>query len=378
MTQAVDAIRTHPLAGTTRRTGANAHAAGAGFDAMLSLLGEPAGGIGPGPETIESAIEAQAADPDATDLDDMAAEEMRSPTQTPEHLKPTRTRPQAERAPTGRSRSDATAPQARPAPPPQPHAFAPAAPTQRTRPAPAVARPAAGAKPASAGSRAKAAAPFPAVEQAAARTAAPAAARGVATGGVRSVGAVTSAPGAGKGLLAKLADRQKPPILRATKEELPAQVSRALARVVSEGGGRITLRLHPQALGEVRVDVQMRRGVTSARLSTETDEARDLLKHGLDTLRTALERRGVSVERLEVIGPGDEQSPRTDADAGGHGDHPAGTGESSGRGRSAARTDAPAEPGAGDGQAAERAARSIMGPPVRTDADGVVRIDAVA
>ncbi|MBX3322832.1 MAG: flagellar hook-length control protein FliK [Phycisphaeraceae bacterium] len=90
------------------------------------------------------------------------------------------------------------------------------------------------------------------------------------------------------------------PMLRVDQQQLPSQVARALARVMSTGGGSMTLRLNPQSLGDVRVEISIQRGAATAIFDAENQSARDLLKSEIDHLRSALERRGVVVERLEV------------------------------------------------------------------------------
>lgn len=376
MTQAVEA--THARTPRMSENGRAAQVSGAGFDAMLLLLGEPAGGVGPGPESIGDAASDAAKDPGSADLDDIAAEEMRSASERPEHLKPRQgARPVHEPAP-GRGPPDS----------PGNGRAAPAVATSADAPKRASA-PSVPANPASDAHRAQpnrlATLTNPQVTQspgavaAAATRAAPTlTAAPASTGGARSVGALNTASTTGKDLLAKLETRQKPPILRASKEEIPAQVSRALASIVSEGGGRMTLRLNPEAMGEVRIDVEMRRGVASVRLNAQTDAARDLLDTDLGTLRAALERRGVSVERLEVVGPSDEAASRTDAETERNEDHPRDAGGAEKHGRSAGGKQGSAETESPEGPGAERGAESWEGPPVRTDADGVVRVDTIA
>ena len=382
MTQAVDATQSSTAHAKAQDRKPSAQAPSASFDGFLALAEHPAGGLGPGPETIGDQVRDENKNPGQVDLDDIAAEEMQSPTETPAHLKvksgekaPSPPATQGSRDPSPRAPSPATdqpagAPDAKPTP---------------TRRGPA--REVPGSKPATGRGVGRSANPG-AIATAAQ---APAAASQVASnggravsapsagGGVRSVGALSGGQASGKDLLAKLTDRQKPPILRASKEELPAQVSRALARVVSDGGGRITLRLNPQALGEVRVDVDMHRGVARATLHAQTDAARDLLHGELDTLRAALERRGVSVERLEVAGPTTDGSAHgSQTGASGGGDHSAATDGSGSHGRSAGRSGGSAETGSSDELGAEHGGDAMTGAPVRTDADGVVRVDAIA
>lgn len=121
--------------------------------------------------------------------------------------------------------------------------------------------------------------------------------------------------------------RAQQPLFRVEKEQVPTQVSRSLASIIARGGGRLTLRLSPRTLGDVRVDVHVREGSASATFRAENQSARDLLKGNLDALRSALEQRGVRVERLEVVGPHSESADPTEAGARFEGKEPSDNGE---------------------------------------------------
>lgn len=89
-----------------------------------------------------------------------------------------------------------------------------------------------------------------------------------------------------------------------------ATVQKGLASVLKTGGGTISLRLTPDALGEVRVELNVKDGVANARLEATSESARRLLTENLSTLREALEAKGVRVERLSVeLRSGTEASP---------------------------------------------------------------------
>jgi flagellar hook-length control protein FliK len=89
----------------------------------------------------------------------------------------------------------------------------------------------------------------------------------------------------------------------------------------------MTVVLRPEALGEVRVRLEAKDGVVNARLSATTDAARRTLESGLETLRAALEARGVRVESLRIDPPDHQaadqsaQAGRADADARGTDQH---------------------------------------------------------
>lgn len=84
------------------------------------------------------------------------------------------------------------------------------------------------------------------------------------------------------------------------QQQVVQQAQRGLASVLRQGGGTLSLKLTPEALGTVRVEMQVSHGVASASLRAETTQARELLSANLDALRSALEDRGLRVERLSV------------------------------------------------------------------------------
>lgn len=96
------------------------------------------------------------------------------------------------------------------------------------------------------------------------------------------------------------------------------QIVRGLALALRQGVGKVTLRLHPENLGQVVVRVKVEHGQVTATLSASDPVARRLLASSVDDLRAALEARGMSVERVEIE-PAAAESPRAHAGAGGAG-----------------------------------------------------------
>lgn len=132
-----------------------------------------------------------------------------------------------------------------------------------------------------------------------------------------AAGGVDAAQNA-KALLARLdsAGRQANAAKPALKPAVPAgakggdeaaraQLVRGLASLVRSKGGEVSLELDRGTLGKVRVEVGLREGVVSARFIARTDEARGLLERSVATLRSALEDRGLVVQRLEIVGGND-------------------------------------------------------------------------
>ncbi|TYP00207.1 flagellar hook-length control protein FliK [Geothermobacter ehrlichii] len=64
--------------------------------------------------------------------------------------------------------------------------------------------------------------------------------------------------------------------------------------------GQASLRLYPEELGEVRLDIDIRDNRISATLQTQSHQVQDVLNRHLDSLRHALEHQGLRVDRIEV------------------------------------------------------------------------------
>jgi hypothetical protein len=171
-----------------------------------------------------------------------------------------------------------------------------------------------------------------------------------------------------------------------------AQLSRGLASVLRQGGGSLTMRLQPEALGEMTINMDLHPGRVGATFKVATHQARDLLTDNLPLLRAALEARGLDVQRLEVqlAEPAEPAEP----DRGDH-DHAGDAGARGGDARSRREAhDASAnggawssEPSPGDGWSRVQDALALMHGELRlwaqqVDAGGApvlrMRLDAVA
>lgn len=82
-----------------------------------------------------------------------------------------------------------------------------------------------------------------------------------------------------------------------------AQIARGLAQVLRQRGGSVTLKLNPEALGEVRVQLELHGSNVAATLRASNDTARETLSKTSDTLRKSLESHGLHVTELRVVGP---------------------------------------------------------------------------
>ena len=93
-----------------------------------------------------------------------------------------------------------------------------------------------------------------------------------------------------------------------------AQVTRGLEAAIRQNGGSVTLRLKPETLGSLKIDLQITQGQVAAQLEATTAEARELLGKNLSTLRAALEAKGLTVRSVEVMVPPAPAGSESNAD----------------------------------------------------------------
>lgn len=74
------------------------------------------------------------------------------------------------------------------------------------------------------------------------------------------------------------------------------------------GGHEIHIRLNPDELGGIRIDIAMRDGQLTARLEAERPASERLLSDNLHELREQLSQQGVQVDRIEVVRAGENSS----------------------------------------------------------------------
>ncbi len=84
---------------------------------------------------------------------------------------------------------------------------------------------------------------------------------------------------------------------------------KALGLALKQGGGEVTMKLAPEALGQVKVKLNVRETSIDATFTTTTASARRLLEASTDTLRDALEARGLRVDSIAVEGPRTDAQP---------------------------------------------------------------------
>jgi len=112
-----------------------------------------------------------------------------------------------------------------------------------------------------------------------------------------SIGSIGAKPGAG-------AQQAAAPSLGHVEPDqaFTASVQRGLAAAVRQQGGTLTIKLDPPTLGKLTIKMTIDQGKVEATFDAQTAQARDLLLEHSTTLRAALRDKGLSVERLEVLG----------------------------------------------------------------------------
>jgi len=83
-------------------------------------------------------------------------------------------------------------------------------------------------------------------------------------------------------------------------ESLNAQAARGLAAAFKHKGGTVTLNLTPETLGQIKVKITVDDAKVSALIQTSTEQAKRMLEQSGETLRSALESKGLSVDRLQI------------------------------------------------------------------------------
>ncbi|ADH99255.1 flagellar hook-length control protein FliK [Salisediminibacterium selenitireducens] len=91
---------------------------------------------------------------------------------------------------------------------------------------------------------------------------------------------------------------------RASQEAFIRQFQNLLSKSsfqqLSNGIQQMSIKLHPQSLGRLDIQVQMVNGALVARMMTSTSATRDLLDGQLQSLRAAFQSQNIQVDRIEV------------------------------------------------------------------------------
>jgi flagellar hook-length control protein FliK len=110
----------------------------------------------------------------------------------------------------------------------------------------------------------------------------------------------------------------------------------------------------------MRIQMVLQQGTVSAQFNVNTDQAHQMLNRSLQALKSALEAKGLNVERLTVTNTGTSDgssAARNDNNAGNHAQHQqSGSQHDAGQGMSRGRSDG----GQHDGSAARHGGRSAQ------------------
>ncbi|MCA9182510.1 MAG: flagellar hook-length control protein FliK [Planctomycetales bacterium] len=121
-------------------------------------------------------------------------------------------------------------------------------------------------------------------------------------------------------------ETQRPDALtQAERVRLVQRVSRSFSRL-GPMGGQINIRLHPPQLGSLNVQVRMEGRTMTAKLTTETSTARDVILESLPVLRSRLAEQGFQISSFHV-----EVADNNADAAGGNGNPQASHDQSNGR-----------------------------------------------
>ncbi len=82
--------------------------------------------------------------------------------------------------------------------------------------------------------------------------------------------------------------------------KLDSLVARGLGASLAQRGGTLTLRLLPESLGSMRIQMEILQGAVKVEMEVGNAEAHRLLSQSLEGLRASLEARGLAVEKLGV------------------------------------------------------------------------------
>ncbi len=91
---------------------------------------------------------------------------------------------------------------------------------------------------------------------------------------------------------------------RVSEEQFMRQIQNMLNRnqfqQLSNGIQQISLKLHPQSLGRLDINIQQVNGILVAKMMTTTAAARELIEGQLNQLRQAFQGQNIQVDRIEI------------------------------------------------------------------------------
>ncbi len=85
----------------------------------------------------------------------------------------------------------------------------------------------------------------------------------------------------------------------ADRARLVHRISKAFQRIGLDGG-QVRLRMHPEELGGIQLEMRINGRVVQATVTADTEQASAILREHLPELRQRLESQGLTIERLDV------------------------------------------------------------------------------
>lgn len=87
------------------------------------------------------------------------------------------------------------------------------------------------------------------------------------------------------------------------RQQVIAQVQRGLASVLKTSGGSMKIRLSPEHLGEINIQLMTSNGSVKVDIQAERSEAHAMLKDSVAQLRQSMEARGIQIDDLNIQSP---------------------------------------------------------------------------
>jgi len=86
----------------------------------------------------------------------------------------------------------------------------------------------------------------------------------------------------------------------ATNRTEPPTFVRSIMTLANTRGGSMTMKLEPESLGALRIQMSVQQGRVALQFHTQTAESGDLIRNSIETLRASLEARGLRVEQVTI------------------------------------------------------------------------------
>ncbi len=97
------------------------------------------------------------------------------------------------------------------------------------------------------------------------------------------------------------------------QETSAQQIVRAVHGSLGTGRSHINIRLVPESLGTLTVQLKMNAGVLSAHITAQNERTHAMLEKGLSTLRAAFDEQGIKVDRLAIVKETTDMKQHTDS-----------------------------------------------------------------